>query len=93
MTRELAQQKEEMERAQRKLERESQENRLIYDQKVRGVEGDLTTLRSNQDVMARMFNDEKLEYEKKYLSLQDEKKKVINDFEGLKKKNGTTGGV
>jgi len=65
MTRELSQQKEEMERAQRKFERESQENRLIYDQKIHGVEGDLNTLRSNQDVMARMFSDEKLEYEKK----------------------------
>jgi len=86
MTRELSQQKEEMERAQRKFERESQENRLIYDQKIHGVEGDLNTLRSNQDVMARMFSDEKLEYEKKYLTLQDEKKKVLTEYETLKKK-------
>jgi len=86
MTRELAQQKEEMERAQRKFERESQENRLIYDQKIRGVEGDLNTLKSNQDVMARTFSDEKLEYDKKFLAVQDEKKKVLAENETLKKK-------
>jgi len=86
MTRELTAQKEEMERAQRKFEREAMENRLIYDQKVRGVEGDLSALRSNQDVMTRMFNDERLEFEKKYLALQEEKKKIQTEMEAIKKK-------
>jgi len=86
MTRELAVQKEEMERAQRKYEREATENRFIYDQKVRGVEGDLNTLRSNQDVMTRMFNDERLEFDKKYLALQEEKKKIQIELDAIKKK-------